>query len=105
MCACMADLRLHATCDNFLTTYLDGVEQNDPNRARYNVFTEFTVPQHTQVIALQCYDSGGGYYLVASLNNGRKTDTDSWKCSNASEPGWTLPDFDDSHWPKAKGKW
>ena len=87
-----------ATCDDYIETFVDGVEQPDPNKLNWYVFTEFKISDKAQVVAIYCMDYGGKAYIAASFSNGRKTDRTTWKCTNVSEVGWTGHDFDDSHW-------
>ena len=48
------------------------------------------------------YDDGSSspYGLIGSSSTGLRTDN-TWKCNTGIESGWTLCEFDDSHWTSA----
>ena len=91
-----------ATCDDEITTYIDGVRQQHPNNETWPHFTKFSISDKAQVVAIHCLNKQHGAFIAASFSNGRKTDRTTWKCSSVQENGWMDPDFNDSHWESPK---
>ena len=64
------------------------------------------IPRTFKVIATKCYNTGGAYGVLASLENTKgevilTTDTQ-WKCSSTMTDGWEMMAFDGhSSWPSA----
>ena len=90
-------MTLHATCDDVMKVYFDGVPQpSDPAMANYKQSSELTIPGRTQVLAIECNnDKGGAEGILASIDNGVVTD-ETWSCSRDPVDGWTRPGFQDT---------
>ena len=59
------------------------------------------VPYTATVVAIQVFDTGGGWGgLLGSFSDGDVTDA-SWKCTKTYSDGWNKSIFDDSAWPAA----
>ena len=91
-----------------MEVYLDGVQKRDGHLGYWGSVSEFQTSKGLRVIALKCFDEGGGWYgILASLKNEEGetillTDTN-WKCSSVHEEGWEHPEFKDSsgNWQSA----
>ena len=89
-------MTLHATCDDVMKVYFDGVLQSsDPAMANYRHSSKLTIPGGTQVLAIECYDEGGAEGILASTDKGVVTDK-TWSCSRDLVEGWTGPGFQDT---------
>ena len=100
-------MTLHATCDNVMKVYFDGVLQPaDPSMQDYHKSSELTIAGGTQVLAIECLDTGGEEGILASTDQGVVTDK-TWSCSRDLVEGWTRPGFQDPSGsfrePKLKG--
>ena len=91
-------LNLWATCHEKLFAYVDGTLQDDQNFDNVYKPLELDIPADSGVLALKCYSSGPVKGILASMSNGKATNTHTWKCSDQSEDGWTLDSFNDDHW-------
>ena len=103
-----ATLTLRINCDDHLTLYLDGVQQEGPNLKIWNQESTFETSADLGIIAAKCHNTGGPGGLVGSLEDERGDvifDTNTgWKCSAVLEDGWEQPEFQDtsSNWQNAK---
>ena len=68
---------LHATCDNKMKLFADGVQLGSNNN--WEEVTEFAVATDTRVITIECEDVGAPGGIIASGDNGLTTDS-SWTC-------------------------
>lgn len=91
-------MTLTAQCDNILEIYIDGGVYYQTTDSGWRTGITVTVPVGSTVIGIKCIDIGGAGAILASLSDGRTTDTVSWKCSGDNEAGWSTCGFDDSHW-------
>ena len=88
-------MTLHATCDNVMKVYFDGVLQPaNPSMQDYHKSSQLTIPGGTQVLAIECLDTGGEEGILASTEDGGVTD-ETWSCSRDPVEGWTGPGFQD----------
>ena len=95
----LVDMRIEYWSDNGGRWYADGLKLD--RNSNHNQQQQADVPRTTQVIAVRCHDSGGGYGIAARLANGVVTD-ESWKCtSNEPDGDWTRIGYDDAAWPRA----
>ncbi|KAK6173566.1 hypothetical protein SNE40_016991 [Patella caerulea] len=90
----------HATCDNRMQFYADGVPYTHVNDNDWTKSSIIGIPDNTQVIAIKCLDYGVVGGIKLALSNGVKTDR-TWKCSATYEYGWETPEFNDGYWPYA----
>jgi len=91
---------LRATCDNKMTVYVDGVEQEVDGLSNWRKESQIPLPSDFKVLAIKCEDVGGKVGVLASAHNEAGEDvlvTDgSWSCSKEEEEGWTEPGFRES---------
>jgi len=88
---------LRATCDNKMTLYIDGVEQQLDGQNDWRKESKVEIPSNFQVLAIKCVDVGVKVGILASVQDEAGEDVlvsdDSWSCSQVEEEGWTEPDF------------
>ena len=95
----LADMRIEYWSDNSGKWYADGLKLD--RNSNHNQQEQAEIPRTTQVIAVRCHNTGGGYGIAARLANGVVTD-DSWKCTkDAPEGDWAQIGYDDAGWPQA----
>ena len=77
-----------ATCDNNMKMYADGelVMSSDV----WHTADEVSLPGDTQLVAIECEDTGNIGGIKASFQGGFTTDS-SWRCSAKLEEGWNQP--------------
>ena len=91
MCVVGVERKLFATCDNEMKVYFDGIEQEqDDAMADWTKTSELTIPAGTQVLAIECKDTGSQEGILASTNDGLVTNLD-WRCSDSLDEGGALP--------------
>ena len=92
---------LVATCDDEMIVYVDGTAHQDDNMQIWDKGSSVTLPVGSKVLAIECFNKGGGFGILGSTSDGMLTDG-SWKCAGEMQEGWTNPDFDDSAWEAAQ---
>ena len=98
--------------DNEHWIWADGVQLGHSSSAYGNLALTVTVPDDTEILAVQTFDWDNGGGLIGSLSNGIVTDS-SWRCARSAEADFIKKNFDDSHWaaanatrsPGAQGAW
>ena len=91
MCVVGVERKLFATCDNEMKVYFDGIlQEQDDAMADWTKTSELTIPAGTQVLAIECKDTGYQEGILASTNDGLVTNLD-WHCSDSLDEGWALP--------------
>jgi len=100
------DYTMSILCDDVLTVFVDGAERRVDGLDRWNVLSTMKIPSSTELIAVKCFNAGGGYGIVGSVQNAQGDDVlvtdNSWKCSKRWESGWTLPGFEEGeNWKAA----
>ena len=91
------DYTMYILCDDVLSIYVDGAERRPAGLSAWDVMSTLNIPASSELIAVKCFDFGGGYGIIGSVQDAEGGDilaTDSsWKCSNNLESGWNLPGF------------
>ena len=86
---------LKVFCDDDTTVYIDGVQKYTDRS--YQALASLSVPPSSSVVAVKCFNGGGGYAIVAGMKDAEGKDfmvsDNSWRCSGVAESGWEKPDF------------
>jgi putative heme-binding domain-containing protein len=102
---------LDLTADSAFTVWVNGARVG--TGADWKRVKHFDVKKHfvngDNVIAVEARGDGKAAGLIVKLTYIHKGDTvrtlvsdEKWKASKTAFPGWEMPDYDDSKWPKAK---
>ena len=94
------DYTLRATCDNKMSVYVDGVEQEADGLSNWTQESQISLPSNFQVLAIKCVDHGVKVGILASAESDAGEEvlvTDgSWRCTKEEEDGWQEPGFTES---------
>ena len=88
---------MKVVCDDETTLWVDGVQKNVDGQGVYDQVSTLKIPSTTQVLGIKCVNIGGGYGIMAAVedaagDNVLMTDN-SWSCSNTADDGWEKADF------------
>ena len=84
-------------CDDEMTLWVDGVQTDVDGQGVWYKLSTLKIPSTTQVLGIKCVNIGGGYGIMAAVedavgDNVLMTDN-SWSCSNTADDGWEKADF------------
>ena len=89
---------LFVTCDNEMTVYLNGIQQEQTTGMKnWETVSQVTIPAGTQVLALACKNKGANFGIIASAPKatpGGLVTNSTWQCADHPVDGWTQPGFD-----------
>ncbi|XP_063676881.1 coadhesin-like [Bolinopsis microptera] len=88
---------MKVVCDDEMTLWVDGVQIDVDGQGVYDQVSTLNIPSTTQVLGIKCVNIGGGYGIMAAVedaagDNVLMTDN-SWSCSNTADDGWEKADF------------
>jgi hypothetical protein len=89
---------VHATCDNIMKLYADGILV--ASKSQFETTFSTTLVKQPAVLAVACEDLHVVGGILVSGSNGLRTDG-SWRCTNTYRWGWNKVVFDDSAWTPA----
>ena len=92
-------MTVNITCDDKCDLYTKGKLLGHKPHG-WSSSTSFILPLGTSNLAVRVENTGGYGGFLASLSNGKVTDS-SWRCSSLTADGWSSKDFDASIWSPA----
>jgi len=87
---------LRVVCDDISTIWIDGKHVKARGTGHWAQMATVKISPNTQLVAVQCRNTGGPYGLMAEIKDGAKVlsvSDGSWKCSNRPHGGWEKPGF------------